>query len=74
MKSWSTTIGLICVFAIATNATAQFPTASDEHKVLKHEEGKWNAEVTMFMGPAGPIDPPQKSKGVESNRMIGSLP
>ena len=37
---------------------AQMPSASKEHEILKHEEGNWDATVTMYMGPAGPYDPP----------------
>ncbi len=73
MKVWTLTIGLIFVFGTATTAMAQFPTASDEHKILKMEEGDWDATITMYMGPAGPYDPPQTSPGKESNRMIGDF-
>ena len=73
MKLWTITIGLVFVFGSATTAAAQFPTASKEHEILKLEDGKWEAAVTMFMGPTGPYDPPHKSKGKESNRMIGDF-
>ena len=73
MKLSTTVFGLLAVIGLPAIANAQFPTASKEHKILKMEEGKWDAEVTMFMGPAGPYEPPQKSKGMEVNRMIGEF-
>ncbi len=73
MKIWTAATSLAFVFGTATAATAQFPTASKEHKILKLENGKWDAAVTMFMGPAGKYTPPRKSKGKESNRMIGEF-
>ena len=73
MKVLSTTLGLLFVLSSATSAMAQFPTATKEHEILKLEEGTWDAEMTMFMGPAGPYDPPVKSKGKEVNRMVGDF-
>lgn len=73
MKIYATAIGLVFVFGISTTAMAQFPTATKEHKVLKLEEGEWNAAVTMYAGPAGLYDQPHKSKAKESSRMIGSF-
>ncbi len=73
MRLWTLSIGLVFALGTATTVMAQFPIASDEHKILKMEEGKWDAAVTMFMGPAGPYDPPTKSKAKESNRMIGDF-
>ncbi|MGI9517778.1 MAG: DUF1579 domain-containing protein [Pirellulaceae bacterium] len=73
MKTWTLTMGLMFVLGTATIVTAQFPTASEEHKILKQEEGDWDASITMYMGPAGPYDPPQTSPGKESNRMIGDF-
>lgn len=73
MKLQQTATGLVIIFGIMSTACAQFPKASKEHEILKLEEGNWDAEVTMFMGPAGPYSPPHKSKGKESNRMIGDF-
>ena len=73
MKLWITTLGPAFALGIATAAAAQFPAPSEEHKILKLEEGKWDAELTMFMGPDGPYDPPHQSKGQESNRMLGGF-
>lgn len=64
---------LAVMFALTTTTMAQFPTASDEHKVLKKEEGKWDAKITMLYGPAGPFEEPMVSEGKESNRMIGDF-
>ena len=73
MKLLATTLGLAIVFATSATAMAQFPEPSKEHGVLKMEDGNWDAEITMFQGPAGPYDPPQKSKGSESNKMLGGF-
>ncbi len=73
MRLFATTIGLVFVLGSAATTTAQFPAASKEHEILKLEEGEWDATVTMFMGPAGPYDPPHKSQAKESNRMIGDF-
>ncbi|MEM8677801.1 MAG: DUF1579 domain-containing protein [Planctomycetota bacterium] len=74
MKSLiTTTLMLVFVIANAATTTAQLPTATAEHKIFEMEEGDWDAAITMFMGPAGPFDPPQQSKGRESNRMIGDF-
>ncbi|MEM8668810.1 MAG: DUF1579 domain-containing protein [Planctomycetota bacterium] len=73
MKTLAYTLGFALIIATAADATAQFPTASKEHQILKMEEGVWDAEITMYMGPAGAYNPPQKSKGKESNRMIGDF-
>ena len=69
----SATMSVLIVFCVSTESRAQGSAASEEYKVLKLEEGDWNTEMTMFMGPEGPYDPPQKSKGKESNRMIGDF-
>ena len=73
MRLGTAALGLVFMFGFAATATAQFPSASKEHEILKMEDGDWDAEVTMFMGPAGPYDPPQKSKAKESNRMLGDF-
>lgn len=73
MKIFSITFGLFLIAFTTTDAVAQFPTASKEHEILKLEEGTWDAEMTMFMGPEGPYDPPSKSKAKEVNRMIGDF-
>ncbi|RUL86290.1 DUF1579 domain-containing protein [Tautonia sociabilis] len=45
------------------------PTA--EHEVLKGDVGTWDAEIKTYMN--GPDAPPEVSKGVETNRMLGDL-
>lgn len=62
--------GLICMFA-ATSCFAQFPSASPEHAVLKHEEGTWDATVKVWAN--GPDAEPITSKATETNRMIGEM-
>jgi len=54
-----------------TTTYAQFPTPTEEHKILKKEEGEWTAKAKLFYGPAGPYDEPQESAASESNKMIG---
>jgi hypothetical protein len=45
--------------------------ALPQHKVLAQEEGEWDADVTMMLpGPDGKITT-SKSKGVETNRLLG---
>lgn len=73
MRLGTAILGLILLTGVTSKASAQFPAASKEHKILKLEEGKWDAAVTMFMGPEGPYDPPVKSKGSETNRMVGDF-
>lgn len=73
MKLWTLALGLVLAVGTVTTASAQFPSASEEHKILKHEDGNWDCEITMFMGPAGPYNPPQKSKGSEKNTMLGDF-
>ncbi len=72
MRLWTLIVGLVFVLPVST-VMAQLPTASDEHKILRLEQGEWDAAVTMFVGPAGPYDHPVKSTGKESNRMIGDF-
>lgn len=64
-------LSLLC--GLATTASAQLPTASKEHEILKMEVGQWDAQVSLFMGPEGPLDTPQKSKATETNRMVGDF-
>jgi hypothetical protein len=44
-----------------------YMTPGDVHKMIAKSDGKWNADVTMWMKPG---DPPQKSKGVCEDMMI----
>ena len=73
MRSSALIGSLAFAVMMSANVLAQFPTASKEHKVLMEEVSKWDAEVTMFMGPEGPYDPPSKSKAQETNRMVGDF-
>ncbi len=66
-------LGFVLAIGMTSSVLGQSPTASTEHEILKLEEGTWDATMTMFMGPAGPYDPPQKSKGKETNRMLGDF-
>jgi hypothetical protein len=45
------------------------PKPSAEHKILQERVGTWDAVVQFWMGPGEP----QKSKGVETNRMLGEF-
>lgn len=73
MRSFIASLALLFTLSGVSTALAQFPTATEEHQILKQEDGKWDAEITMFQGPAGPYSPPQKSKASESNKMIGDF-
>jgi hypothetical protein len=47
---------------------AQGPPTLPEHKVLAMQEGTWDAEITVTV----PGQEASKSKGVETNRLIGA--
>ena len=52
----------------------QMPQATKEHKILKKEEGTWNATMKIHVDMAGnPIPEPMVMKGKETNRMLGDL-
>ena len=52
-------------------AVAQaLPEPSEEHEILKHEVGSWDAVVSMWMAPDAP---PTKSTGKETNTMLGEF-
>ncbi len=66
---------LLCLF-FSQIATAQFPTATEEHKLLKQDVGTWTATVKTWMGPDGQPAPdaePMVTKGEEVNRMLGQF-
>lgn len=63
---------LLAVMATAT-VSAQVPAASKEHKILKMEEGEWEAKTMLWMGPTGLLPEPLVSSGKETNRMIGDF-
>jgi len=48
-------------------AAPESPKPTSEHAALARSEGTWDASVETSMGPPG--TPPQKSKGVETNRI-----
>lgn len=48
----------------------QPPQPVVQHKQMAREAGVWNAEVTMWQAPDAP---PETSKGVETNTMLGSM-
>jgi hypothetical protein len=45
------------------------PKPGPEHEMLKKDVGTWDATVELMM----PNAPPTKSKGVETNKMVGDL-
>ena len=49
---------------------AQDSAPSPEHKILAMEEGVWDAEITMTI-PGQDSKDAAKSKGVETNRLLG---
>jgi len=50
--------------AQASQAMPPTPQPGPEHKILKQDEGTWDATVEMFTAPGAP---PMVSKGVETN-------
>lgn len=48
------------------HAQEQGPQATKEHALLKMDEGRWNADITIYPGPGSPA---QKDKGVEENKL-----
>ena len=73
MKLLNLTVGLVCILLMSDFASAQLPAVSKAHKVLKMDEGNWDAQVTLWLGPDGPYEEPQTSTGKETNRMIGEF-
>jgi hypothetical protein len=59
--------GLLFVVPILN---AQDPTPSSEHKFLALEEGVWDAEISFTM-PGQDAKDATKTKGVETNRLLG---
>jgi hypothetical protein len=52
------------------NAQEPKPAATDPYKILAQQEGEWDADITVtFPGPNG--NATSKSKGVETNRLLG---
>ena len=49
---------------------AQQSPATEEHKGLATEVGEWDAEITLWYTPDAE---PVKSKGMETNRMLGGV-
>ncbi|MBA3484810.1 MAG: DUF1579 domain-containing protein [Pirellulales bacterium] len=57
--------------ALSSAATAQeYMKPTKQHEEMAHEEGVWDAEVTMWMAPDAE---PVKSKAVETNKMLGKM-
>jgi hypothetical protein len=47
------------------------PPGTAQHKIMAQQEGEWDADITMTIpGPDGKVTT-SKSKGVETNRLIG---
>ena len=63
--------GLICLTLAAPCLAQQLPSASEEHKVLKMDEGKWDAKVSVWM--EGPDKKPDISSATETNTMMGDM-
>ena len=66
-------LSLVILFFIGsfTTTAAQFPSATEEHKILQQEEGEWTAKVKLFFGPTGPYEKPEESTATETNSMVG---
>lgn len=65
------TLAILLLTGNLATTNAQFPVPTEEHKILKMEEGEWTAKAKLFFGPAGPYDEPQESTATETNRMVG---
>jgi hypothetical protein len=68
-------LGGVIGLLVAQSGSAQEPKSSDAaqaaYKILAQSEGEWDADLTVnFPGPDGK-PAPAKSKGVETNRMLG---
>ena len=66
-------LSVIIAFALNNQAYSQMATPTEEHKVLKKEEGEWKATMTMHYGPAGPMPQPMTVSGSEINQMVGEF-
>jgi hypothetical protein len=62
---------LVLLAAVPTMAAAQgFLTPTKQHEALAEDVGTWEGDVTMW--PAAGAEP-MKSKGVETNEMLGKM-
>jgi hypothetical protein len=63
----------LCESAVCGQESGQQPMVtakpSPEHAILKQDVGVWDADITVYI----PGQDPVKSKGVETNRMIGEF-
>jgi Protein of unknown function (DUF1579) len=66
-KIFSVVAGLLFVTPVLN---AQDSSPLPEHKILAMEEGVWDAEITMTI-PGQDSKDAAKSKGVETNRLLG---
>lgn len=53
--------------AAMRQAMIAYATPGEMHRMLASADGKWDADVTSWWSPDGP---PQKSKGVSTNKMV----
>lgn len=77
MKKLTLAVMTILVMVLTSGVKAQdeaqmkawtsYMTPGDVHKMIAKSDGKWNAEVTMWMEPGAA---PSKSKAVCENKMI----
>jgi hypothetical protein len=62
---------LLAALASTQSLLAQpYMEATKQHEEMAHEEGGWDAEVTMW---EKPDSEPAKSKAVETNKMLGKM-
>jgi hypothetical protein len=62
--------GFVTAWAAALRQDYQMPKPQKEHQWLKQIVGEWDSECEMFMEEG---QPPQKSKGTESGKMLGEF-
>lgn len=77
MKKLTLSVMALLMLAVTCRVQAQddammkawqtYMTPGDAHKMMAKDNGKWNADVTMWMAPDSP---PTKSKAVCENSMI----
>ncbi|MEM7456492.1 MAG: DUF1579 domain-containing protein [Planctomycetota bacterium] len=64
-------LAVAILFVLAPTLIHAQAIATEEHKILHHDVGTWDATVKMWMEPGA--EEPMVSRGVETNRMVGDF-
>jgi hypothetical protein len=56
--------------SLARAQAPELPKPTPEHEALSKEVGVWDGEASVWMSPDAP---PEKSQGVETNKMLGKF-